>query len=245
MQATNPRPVEWAYWLGRVLLYPLRPFFRIRTIGREHVPRRGPVLLAVNHISLFDPVFVLWLGERTRRRVRFLAMAELWRTPVVRYFVAGTGQIPVERSSVGAVASLQPAEYALGAGECVCLFPEGGISPDLELRAGKTGIARLAAASGVPVVPVGVWGTQRVHAKGRRVRIRFGTALTMVVGEPVNVAPDDDPTAATDRIMGGVARCLATAREVYPQTPSPRDDGWWVRGAETATARPSRDRTAT
>jgi 1-acyl-sn-glycerol-3-phosphate acyltransferase len=242
LQYTRARSIEWAYWLGRIVLYPIRPLFRIRILGRENVPRRGPVLLAANHISMFDPVFVLWLGERTRRRVRFLAMAELWRTPVVRYFVAGTHQIPVERASLGAVTSLQPAEDALLDGECVCIFPEGGISPDLELRAGKTGIARLASAAGVPVTPVGVWGTQRVHAKGRRIRLRFGTALTLVVGEPVVVAPDDDTTDATNRIMEGVAQAVATARRVYPQAPARNEDAWWARGPETAVARPSRER---
>jgi 1-acyl-sn-glycerol-3-phosphate acyltransferase len=226
---SNARPVEWVYWLGRVICYPLRLALRIRRIGSEHIPRRGPVLLAVNHVSLLDPLAMLWLGECTRRKVRFLAMAELWKITVLRFFLVGTKQIPVERAGLGAIASLQPAERALGEGECVCIFPEGVISEDLELMPGKTGIARLAAMSGVPVTPVGLWGTQRIHAKGRKVRLRLGVAICIVVGEPVVVTRDDDAIEATNRIMEGVARCVSIARRAYPQQPGTHDNGWWAR----------------
>src|SRR5204862_1498433 len=133
----------------------------------------------------------------TLREVRFLAMAELWKNRVLRFFLVGTKQIPVERASMGAVDSLQAAERALRDGECVCIFPEGVISDDLELMPGKTGVARLAAISGVPVMPVGLWGSQRTHAKGRKARLRPGTAPRIVVGVPVVVAPAADPVAAT------------------------------------------------
>ena len=228
------------YWLGRVLCYPLRLAFRIRRIGSQHIPRRGPVLLAVNHVSLLDPLIVLWLGECTRRKIRFLAMAELWKNPVLRFFLDGTRQIPVARASLDAVTSLRPAEEALAAGECVCIFPEGVISDDLELTPGKTGVARLAQTTGVPVTPVALWGTQRVHAKGRPIRLRPGTAICIVVGEPVEVRADDDPVDATNRVMEGVAQCLATAREVYPQHPRAGEDGWWVRRADSAVISPTR-----
>src|SRR5262245_29518787 len=166
-------------------------------------------------------------------------MAELWRNPVLRFFLDGTQQIPVARTSLDAMTSLRPAEDALAAGECVCIFPEGVISDDLELAQGKTGVARLAQASGVPVTPVGLWGTQRVHAKGRGIRLHPGTAICIVVGEPVVVRPDDDRVDATNRIMEGVARCLATARQIYPQRPRADEDGWWVRNAESAMIRPT------
>lgn len=226
------------YWLGRVVCYPLRVVFRIRRVGSYRIARRGPVLLAVNHVSLLDPLVVLWLGECTRRKMRFLAMAELWRNRVLRFFLDGTKQIPVSRASMDAVSSLAPALRALEDGECVCVFPEGVISDDLELMPGKTGIARLAATSGVPVTPVGLWGTQRVHAKGRGVHLRLGTALCIAVGEPVFVAPDDDAADATNRIMEGIAQCVATARRMYPQRPRSADDAWWVRSPDTAVIRP-------
>lgn len=237
----SPSRFEPVYWLARVIAYPIRPLFHVVRVGSRRVPRRGPVLLACNHISLLDPVVVLWLGECTRRKVRFLAMAELWANPVLRFFLVHTHQIPVERATAGAVGSLDPAARALRGGECVAIFPEGEISDDLELLPGKTGIARLAAATGIPVTPVGVWGSQRVHAKGRRPRFPRGVPISIVVGEPVEVAAHDDVVDATDRIMGAIASCVATARAIYPDAHdgASADDAWWVRSPTTATMRPT------
>ena len=126
---------------------------------------------------------------------------------------------------------------ALRAGECVCVFPEGTISTDLEPMPGKTGTARLAAMSGVRVTPVGLWGAHRILTKGRKPDWRTGVAETVVVGDPVHVAPDEDVYGATDRIMAAIAACVARARAVYPQRPE-GDDDWWVRAPETAVLRP-------
>jgi len=236
--------MEPAYGLARVLAYPLRLAFRIRMTGREVVPRKGPVLLAGNHVSVLDPLFMLWLGERTRRKVRFLAMAELWDSRFLRFFLVHTKQIPVDRESATAGGSLVHAARALAAGEFVAVYPEGGVSPDLEPMPGKTGIARLAALAGMPVTPVGVWGTQRLWPKGRKRRLRLGVGISIAVGEPVHVDPNEDVFEATDRIMEGVAGAVADARRNYPWRPKRGDDGWWVREPQTAVVRPARrDRT--
>jgi len=232
--------VEPVYGLARAIAYPIRPLFHIRRIGSRRVSRQGPVLLACNHISLLDPLIVLWLGECTRRKIRFLAMAELWKSPVLRFFLEHTHQIPVNRASAGALGSLESAGDALRAGECVAFFPEGEISTDLELMPGKTGIARLAASTGVPVTPMGVWGSQRVHAKGRKPKAPWGIALSIVVGPPIAVAPDDNVFDATDRIMEAVAECVATARAIYPQVPDDGEDPWWVRSPTSAVMRPAK-----
>src|SRR5206468_3268308 len=112
--------------------------------------------------------------------------------------------IPVSRGTAGAAGSLVAAEDALRAGECIAVFPEGTISLDLDPMPGKTGTARLAAATGAPVVPVGMWGLHRVMFKGRTPRWRTGVAEVVRVGPPLTVAPDDDALAATDRIMGAI-----------------------------------------
>jgi 1-acyl-sn-glycerol-3-phosphate acyltransferase len=237
---TAAERVEPVYGLARVIAYPIRPLFHVRRVGSRRIPRRGPVLLACNHISLLDPVVVLWLGECTRRKVRFLAMSELWNTPVLRFFLVHTHQIPVDRASSGALASLDAAARALDEGECVAMFPEGEISTDLELMPGKTGVARLAASSGIPVTPVGVWGSQRVHAKGRPPKMPWGTALSIVVGPPITVAADEDVFVATDRIMEAIADCVATARAIYPQEPRDGEDPWWVRSPSSAAIRPTK-----
>jgi 1-acyl-sn-glycerol-3-phosphate acyltransferase len=208
--------------------------------GLEKVPRHGPVLLASNHVSFLDPYFMLWLSDKSHRRVRFLAMAELWKGRVMRFFLNSTHQIPVPRESAAASGSLVHAEEALRAGECVCIYPEGGISETLELRPGKTGVARLAALTGVPVTPVCVWGAHRVWPKGRKRDFRPGKAVSVVIGDPIPVAADEDPVEATDRIMEGLAKVLATARRDYPQKPKPGEDAWWYRTADTAVAQPTR-----
>ncbi|MGH7263239.1 MAG: lysophospholipid acyltransferase family protein [Candidatus Rokuibacteriota bacterium] len=232
--------MEPVWGLGRVILYPLRPVFRIRMTGREQVPREGAVILAGNHVSVLDPLFMLWLGERTHRKPRFLAMAELWDHRAMRFFMVNTHMIPVPRDNSAAAGSLAAAARALQSGECVAIYPEGKVSEDFEPMPGKTGVARLAALTGVPVTPVGVWGGHRLWPKGRKRRLRPGVGISIAVGEPVHVGPDEDAFDATDRIMEGVAGTVATARRIYPQQPTRGDDGWWVRAPESAVMRPAR-----
>lgn len=207
--------------------------------GLERIPADGPVLLASNHISVLDPMAMLWLGDRRRRQVRFMAKAGLWTTRFCRFFLVRTGQIPVSRHSAAAGGSLDAAAKALAAGECVGIYPEGRISDDLEPMAAKIGIGRLATASQAPIVPVGVWGTHRLSTKGRKPRPRVGVAVSIVVGEPIAIAPTDDIIDAADRIMAAICACVAEARRVYPQRPRGRDDGWWVRAPETAVPQPT------
>jgi 1-acyl-sn-glycerol-3-phosphate acyltransferase len=226
------------------VLYPLRPAFRIRIEGKELVPRHGPVILASNHVSFIDPLFMLWLGERTHRKVRFLAMAELWNHAVMRFFLVHTKQIPVTRESVSAADSLVQACGALDDGECVGIYPEGVISTDLDPLPGRTGVARLAGLSGVPVLPVGVWGGHRIWPKGHKRTLRFGIGITIAVGAPVPVARDEDPYEATDRVMAGIVGAVAHARRMYTQRPRRREGDWWVRAPESAVLRVT-SRTAT
>ncbi len=227
----------WA--LGRSIVYPLCRMVRWTITGLDRIPADGPVLLASNHISFLDPMAMLWLGDRRRRKVRFMAKAELWNTRFCRFFLVRTGQIPVSRHSAAAGGSLDAAAKALAAGECVCIYPEGTISDDLEPMAAKIGIGRLATASQAPIVPVGVWGTHRLSTKGRKPRPRVGVAVSIVVGEPVDIAATDDIIDAADRIMAAICACVAEARRVYPQQPRGRDDGWWVRAPETAVPQPA------
>ncbi len=229
-----------AVWpVGRAVVYPLCRLLRWRIVGLGSLPRDGAALLASNHISFLDPMAILWLGDRRRRQVRFLAKAELWDVGFFRFFLTRTRQIPVDRRSLSTVGSLGAAAAALHGGECVCVYPEGTISGDLEPMAAKTGVARLAARTGVPVTPVGVWGTHRLSTKGRPAHFAVGVAVTIAVGDPIPVGPDDDAFEATDRIMAAVVDCVATARRVYPQVPRRRDDGWWVRDADTAVLQPT------
>jgi 1-acyl-sn-glycerol-3-phosphate acyltransferase len=232
------------------LLRPVRHGFTWRITGLEHIPERGAVLLAANHISMFDPLVVASVADLRHRRVRFMAMAELFRSPVPRWFFENLGHIPVERKgdSASTRSSLTAALTNLGLGECVGIFPEGGLSRDLEPRAGQTGAARLAGWSGAPVVPVGVWGTQRVIAPGHESSYRPRLRIAVSIGPPFVVDDDEDVYEATDRIMTAICAEVARARTGYP-APRQGEDGWWVRAPETARLRscrtPSPDATAT
>ena len=135
------------------------------------MPARGPVLLAANHRSYFDVAALALVAARLGRPVRFLAKRELFDAPLVGWVARALGGIAVDRGS-GSVRPLRMAEAALRAGEVVIVLPQGTIprgeaffDPVLQ---GRTGTARLAAATGATVVPVGLWGTEQVWPRARR-----------------------------------------------------------------------------
>jgi 1-acyl-sn-glycerol-3-phosphate acyltransferase len=237
--------MEPLYGLAEILLRrPLRHGLRWTVEGIEHIPEAGPALLASNHISYLDPLVVAYVADLRGRRVRNLAKAELFDKRSLAWALRRLGQIPVQRGSATAVASLDDAATALGRGELVVVFPEGTISRDLEPMAAKTGAVRLARATGVPVVPVGLWGAHRILTAGRKPRWRLGVAEVAAVGEPLRFAPTDNPRVASDRIMAAICAQVARARELYPQHPGADEDDWWVRGPETARLRSCRGRVA-
>jgi 1-acyl-sn-glycerol-3-phosphate acyltransferase len=174
------------YWVLKIVLTPIfLVVFRVRVEGRHHVPRRGPVILAANHQSFCDSLF---LPLAVRRQVTYLAKAEYFDDRRTAWFFRAAGQIPIRREG-GALAerALATARDALADGRVVALYPEGTRSNDAFVHRGRTGVARLAAECGVPVVPVGLAGTTGVQPIGcrylrpfRRVTIRFGPPLDMV-----------------------------------------------------------------
>jgi 1-acyl-sn-glycerol-3-phosphate acyltransferase len=233
--------VEPLYSLAKGAFYPgLRWGLRWTIEGNERIPQEGAAILASNHVSYLDPLTVAWLADRRSRRVRYLAKAELFEKFALGTALRSVHQIPVERGTQDAASSLFAAVDALRSGECVTVFPEGTISLDLEPMVGKSGTARLAQASGVPVTPVGLWGTHRILFKGRKPNWRWGIAQTAVLGEPLMVGPDDDVKEATDRIMDAICTCVGRARAIYPQRPAPGDEWWW-RDPNTAVLRSCRE----
>jgi 1-acyl-sn-glycerol-3-phosphate acyltransferase len=233
--------MDLAYAVARnALLPPLQLGLRWTVEGTHLLPERGPVILASNHTSYLDPLALAYVADRRHRRLRFLAKAELFDKAGVGGVLRAMHQIPVSRGTSTAAGALDDAVDALGRGECVAVFPEGTISLDLEPMVGKSGTARLARASGVPVTPVGLWGAHRILFKGRKPRWRWGVAEVAIVGPPVAIGPDDDVRSATDRIMTAICAQVARAREIYPQSPGVDDDGWWERDAGSAVLRPAK-----
>ncbi len=176
------------YWLLKyVVLGPwLRLLFRPRVEGREHLPRRGPAILAGNHLSFSDSIF---LPLVVPRRVTFVAKQEYFtgrgiKGRLKRLFFEGTGTIPVDRSGGAAArAAIDTGLRVLGGGNLFGIYPEGTRAPDGRLYRGKTGVARLALESGAPVIPAVMLNSDEIQPIGkivpriRRVRIRFGKPL--------------------------------------------------------------------
>jgi 1-acyl-sn-glycerol-3-phosphate acyltransferase len=203
------------YWLVKYTLRPLfRVFFRPQVTGEKNIPANGGALLASNHLSMCDSLF---LPVMTRRRVSFLAKSEYFTGRGLKgrakaAFVRGTGLIPLDRENANAAAAaLATGVRAVRRGTLLGVYPEGTRSPDGRLYRGKTGVARMAVEAGVPVVPVAMIGTDKVQPVGRviprlrRVAIRIGTPLQ----PPATV---DDPALEqqqirqfTDRIMSAIA----------------------------------------
>ena len=171
-----------------VLIGPfLRLLWRPWIEGQENVPRRGPVILASNHLSFCDSFF---LPLMMRRRVTFLAKAEYFTTPglkgaLSRLFFSAVGQVPIDRDDPDAArAALTTGVGLLRDGAVLGIYPEGTRSPDGRLYRGKTGVARMALASGAVVVPCAMIDTAEVQPPGRvfpklrpRPGIRVGRAL--------------------------------------------------------------------
>lgn len=215
---------NFSTWLCILVFYPLtRLLARRRFEGLEHIPETGPVLVACNHISYLDPVYSAVFVHRRGRIPRFLAKAGLWRRPVLRGVLTRTGQIPVQRERAGTGDSLRAAEQALGAGKVVMIYPEGTITrdPDHWPMVARTGVARLALHSEVPVVPVAHWGTHRVYDHyGRRFRPLPRAEVVVRAGPPVDLAefrhrPVDRQLLqeVTERIMSRVRDLLAEVRQ--------------------------------
>jgi putative phosphoserine phosphatase/1-acylglycerol-3-phosphate O-acyltransferase len=202
------------------------PNARFHFEGVGHIPRSGPVILVFNHRSYFDPVAMNLLIARSGRTARFLGKKEVFDVPIVGRLFKAFGGIRVERAS-GSDEPLEAAAAALRGGEMVAIAPQGTIPRgpaffDPELK-GRWGAARLAAMTGAPVIPVGLWGTERVWPR----RARLPTfdlrrpPITVRVGPPVALACDD-PDADTTRILSAIVDLLPPeARQ--PRTPTAQE----------------------
>ena len=165
----------------------LRAVFRPDVSGAAHVPATGGVIIAGNHVSFADEIFT---PLAARRQVFYLAKAEYFTTPGIKgramsAMFSGIGQVPVERGDMrAAAASVDVCVDLLEAGKAFGIFPEGTRSPDGRLYKFRTGVARIALRTGVPVVPVGLVGTNDVQPPGTRqwrrrpVAVRFGAPLS-------------------------------------------------------------------
>ncbi|MDQ3484371.1 MAG: 1-acyl-sn-glycerol-3-phosphate acyltransferase [Actinomycetota bacterium] len=201
-----------------------------RTRGDELVPSTGGAVLAVNHISYVDFIFGGFATQRSKRLVRFMAKRELFDHRLTGPLMRSLHHIEVDRAD--GTRSYQTALDYLAAGEIVGVFPEATISRSFELKDFKSGTVRLAQEAGVPIVPLILWGTQRMYTKDHPRDFSRGKTLALTVGEPINVT-GGNAVAETARLRGVMGRMLEQTIRDYPDH---EDGAWWVPRAYGGTA---------
>jgi 1-acyl-sn-glycerol-3-phosphate acyltransferase len=225
------------FWrrLAVAILKPvLTPMTHRTWSGMAHIPASGGAILVANHISHADPVVVGHYVYDAGRWPQFLAKSSLFKIPLFGPFLSAVRQIPVHRGTADAIKALDSAVTAVKNGDTVIIYPEGTTTrePDLWPMRGKTGAARLWLATGAPVIPVVMWGPQRIFdPRTRKVGLRPRMPVTVVAGPPLDLSRwwGAEPTAATlaeitDAIMLNLRGMLAEIRHatpppLYPNTP--------------------------
>ncbi|WP_116200783.1 lysophospholipid acyltransferase family protein [Amycolatopsis circi] len=200
---------------------------RLRVTGAEHVPARGGAVLACTHVSYLDFIYC-GLGARPAKRlVRFMAKQEIFSNPVAGPLMRGMHHIPVDRAA--GQASYDEAVARLRAGEVVGVFPEATISRSFTVKDIKTGAVRMAAEAGVPVIPMALWGTQRLWTKGRPKDLTHRhVPISVVIGEPMRPGPDDSCEALTSDLRARMSELLEKAQAEYPEAPESDAERWWL-----------------
>lgn len=215
---------------------PLRPLLTVlsrpRWEGTEHLPAEGPAIACGNHLSAFDPFGYGHLLQAAGIAPRFLAKESLFRIPLLGALLRAARQIPVHRGTSRGGDALSSARAALERGELLMVFPEGTYTRDPQLwpMQARSGAARLALATGAPLVPIAGWGGRALWPVGSPLpRPRPGRRVRMLVGEPLTVARHDGETEheaaqrITDELMARIAALLGRLRAQEP--PSDLHDG--------------------
>ena len=194
---------------------------KVRVHGGEHLPRTGGAVLASNHVSYLDFIFAGYAARPSNRLVRFMAKDSVFRHRVAGPIMRSMHHIPVDREAGSA--SYAHAVDALGAGEVVGVFPEATMSRSLEPKSFKSGAVRMADEAGVPLVPMALWGTQRLWCYDRRSSMKqYGVPVEIHVGEPVDAS--GDPERATARLRESIIDLVGRAQADYPQDGTGQ---WW------------------
>jgi 1-acyl-sn-glycerol-3-phosphate acyltransferase len=227
------KPADGSYsdaWrnVSKIILRPgIRMMMHLDWTGQQHIPPDGPVILAANHLSYMDIFAVSLFADSAKRYPVFLAKSSLFSIPVVGTIISKLGQLPVYRGQADAALVLkQAAELAAENDACVIFYPEATVTRDPEQwpMVSKTGVARLALESDIPVVPIAHWGAQRILPYGKFVpKFLPRKTVQVVAGPPVDLSEfRDQPLsprvlrAATDKIMTEVAALLGGLRELPP-----------------------------
>lgn len=216
--------------LGRVAMWGLG--IRTRLTGQENLPEQGPVVLASVHVSYPDFLFVGKAALSRRRHVRFMCRHDIWNVPVLDRAMDGMRHIPVDREAPAA--AYLRARSLLEQGEAVCTFPEAGISYSFTVRSLMRGAAALARETQVPIIPVALWGGQRIASVGRPVNGRSprpdltrGRLVDVAFGAPLPVGPEDDLIEATRHLGHTLTGMLESLQRLPEHLPRPGERAPW------------------
>ena len=204
-------------WISRALFAAQGLKFTIT--GAHNIPTSGGAVLVVNHLGYFDFAYAGLAAVPSKRLVRFMAKEEVFGHKISGPLMRGMHHIPVDRAA--GAASFREAVSALKAGEIVGVFPEATISRSFELKAFKSGAVRMAQAAGVPVLPMTIWGSQRVWTKGHPKRLgRTNVPITLSVGEPIRAGREDNADDINAALRARMTNLLHAAQEAYPAVPT-------------------------
>jgi 1-acyl-sn-glycerol-3-phosphate acyltransferase len=194
---------------------------RITYGGIENIPERGGAVVAINHTSYVDWLAAALAIHCRGRRLRFMIKAEMQRVKVVNFLIKRTRTIPVDRGAGAAAYAV--AVQRLREGELVGVYPEATISRSFELKEFKTGAARMAREADVPIVPVIVWGAQRVWTKDHPRHLgRLKVPIAVQVGPPLHA--DEDIVRTDVALRESMTKLLHEAQQQYPHPPGQ----YWV-----------------
>jgi 1-acyl-sn-glycerol-3-phosphate acyltransferase len=197
--------------------------------GTENVPATGGGVVAINHTGYLDFALAGLAFRPKKRMVRFMAKKEVFDHKISGPLMRGMKHIPVDREA--GAGSFDAAVEALRRGELVGVFPEATVSQSFELKAFKSGAARMALQAEVPIYPVIVWGSQRVWTKGRKREFQRGHHIRIVLGEPFMPDADADPAVVTKELKDRMQGLLEQARSTFKGTPTDENDTWWLPAA--------------
>ncbi|MBA0052546.1 1-acyl-sn-glycerol-3-phosphate acyltransferase [Streptomyces sp. AJS327] len=195
--------------------------------GTEHIPRRSGAVLVSNHISYLDFIFTGLAARPAKRLVRFMAKESVFRHRVSGPLMRAMKHIPVDRSQ--GEHAYAHALKALRSGEIIGVFPEATISRSFTLKDFKSGAARLAQEAKVPLIPMALWGTQRLWTKGHKRDFgRNHVPINIRVGEPMHPEAEEGSDRLTGRLRERMQELLESAQRAYPAAPKSREDAWWL-----------------
>lgn len=191
-------------------------------LGSARLPATGGAVLAINHTSYVDFTYIgIEVTTRDKRLIRFMGKIELRRNPVIRWLMWGCKVILVDRSA--GHGSYVAAVEELRKGEIVGIYPEATISLSYEIKAMKSGAARMALEAGVPIIPAVVWGSQRIAPKGAPKHLgRTKTPVMVSIGQPI--APAGTPEQMTASLHDAMSALLSQVQEAYGE--HPRGEPW-------------------